>query len=208
VALPQPEGRGGYRGPSVTPEDFDDLFTRFLHTAYRLETLPFYDVGDIGQEAERFRAFREGAPIPERSVRTDPWMARIALSTLTEGKQWQRVRVVDDPLTEFERYELLSLAEAQAVGDRNFVVSREVAGPTLPEAWIFDSGTPDAHAVVMEYDDAGAWLGARHVGADMNVYGKELYVIEAAWRRTLRLAVPLNEYLAHGYRDQRVAGRA
>ena len=56
--------------------DLNACFDLFERTAERLEALPAYAVG--GAEEERLRAFRLGLPRPERSVRTSPWLARIA----------------------------------------------------------------------------------------------------------------------------------
>ena len=84
-------------------EDFDAHFDRFTRTVFRLETLQDYTAPG---EAERVEAFRCGRPRPERSVRTSPWLARIAVATVTEAKRWQRVRVVEEPLTGYTRYQL------------------------------------------------------------------------------------------------------
>jgi hypothetical protein len=171
----------------VTPEEFDALFDSFRHTVARLETLPAYDVG--GQEAVRLRAFRERLPRPLRSVSTDPWLARIAISTVTAGKVWTRVRVVDEPLTDYQRYQLASYRESQAVGERVLLVSRSVAD-VGPDFWLFDENEPDAHAVVMRYNERGQWLGAELVTDPNEVRGLagQLHAVEAG-------AVPLNEFL-------------
>jgi hypothetical protein len=86
----------------LTPEDFFAVFDTFHVSALRLETLPAFDVGDYGDEVLRLRAFREGLPLPEQSVLTDPWLAQVARTALA-GKTWDRVRIVDRPLTEYQR---------------------------------------------------------------------------------------------------------
>jgi hypothetical protein len=173
----------------VTPEEFDALFDTFHHTVARLETLPAYDVG--GQEAVRIQAFREGRPRPLRSVTTDSWLARIAVSTVTAGKRWTRVRVVDEPLTEYQRYQLTSHQEAQAAGERVLIVPRSAVGDVGPDFWLFDEAGPDAHAAVMRYDPEGRWLGASLVSYQDEVreLGERLHAAAAR-------AVPLNEFLA------------
>jgi hypothetical protein len=171
----------------VTPEEFDALFEAFRHTVARLETLPAYDVG--GQEAVRLHAFREGLPRPVRSVSTDPWLARIAITTVTAGKCWTRVRVVDEPLTDYQRYQLASLREAQAVGEEVLLVQRsaDVAGPDF---WLFDENEPDAHAVVMLYSEQGQWLGA-----DLVTDPREVRELAERLHAVAASAVPLNEFL-------------
>lgn len=141
----------------MTPERFDALFDTFHATAVRLETLPAYDVA--GYEGSRLAAFLAGAALPVRSVRTDPWLARIA-RTSTAGKVWQRVRVVDEPLTDYERFELAVYPETQAVGEEIVVVARPDVEVDGPDFWLLDAGTPDAHDVLMRYNERGEWRGA------------------------------------------------
>ena len=81
----------------MTPEEFDDEFDQFVVSAFRLETLQRYSVS---AEDTHMRAFREGTPRPERSVRTSPWLRRIALTTAA-GKSWSRVHVTQEPLSEY-----------------------------------------------------------------------------------------------------------
>lgn len=173
----------------MTPEEFDALFDSFRHTVARLETLPAYDVG--GSEAARIQAFREGRPRPLRSVATDPWLARIAVSTVTAAKQWIRVRVVDEPLTDYQRYQLASYRESQAAGEQVAITLRSFVGDAGPDFWLFDEGEPDAHAVVMSYDGQGHWLGAELVTdrSKVRALADQLHIVAAN-------AAPLNEFLA------------
>ena len=75
---------------AVARADLSACFDLFERTADRLETLPAYAVG--GSEEERLRAFRLGLPRPERSVRTSPWLARVARTTATGGTACDRSR--------------------------------------------------------------------------------------------------------------------
>lgn len=177
----------------MTPEDFDALFDTFRHSAYRLEALRAYQVG--GLEEARFEAFQRGQPLPERSVRTSPWVARIAVSTVKDGRDWSRTRVVDQPLTPFQRYQLESYRESQAVGEAVGLVERSRVGDVGSDFWLLDGGTDSARAVVMRYDDDGHWLGA-----DLVTDTAELVVLEERRQAVQAIAVPLNEFLAgtHG----------
>lgn len=172
----------------MTAADFDALFDSFTTSVVRLETLPAYLVG--GAEAERLRAFREGRPRPERSLRTDPWLRRIALTTVA-GKSWTRVRVVDTPLTEYQRYQLASHLEAQVVGERVLMASREDVSDRGEDFWLFDRGLPTARAAVMHYDRDGRWLGVDLVTdpAVLAELGKRVDTV-------CTVAAPLNEFLA------------
>ena len=101
-------------------DEFDAWFDRFERSTFRLETLQRYAVSE---EDERLRAFREGAPRPERSVRTSPWLRRIAVTTVA-GKRWQRVHIVEHPLSEYLCYEIEGYVES--------ATRRRSASPTGP----------------------------------------------------------------------------
>ncbi len=174
----------------MTPEEFGQLFDGFTDSAFRLETLPSYNVG--GQEAERIAAFRAGRPRPERSVRTDPWLRRIAL-TSSAGKSWTRVRVLDDPPTDYEQYQLVGYQESQAAGDCIRIVARGQFPAHGPDFWLFDQSTDHAQAVVMHYTPDGVPEEFVHLtgSADVQDLTKRAVAADA-------LAVPFNDYLAGG----------
>jgi hypothetical protein len=177
---------------AVTPEHFDALFDSFHTTAVRLETLPAYAVADY--EGERLTAFLEGRPLPLRTIATDPWLARMAATTLA-GKQWSRVRVLDEPLTDYEHFELAVYLESQAVGETIHVLPRSALATDGPDFWLFDGATPSPRAVLMDYGPDGSWLGARLVD-DPAV----IMMCRARLAQALGAARPLNEFLAvpHG----------
>lgn len=181
---------------SLTAQEFDALFDDFTSTVFRLEALPRYAIG--GAEAERIAAFEHGLPRPLRSVRTDPWLARIATSTITAGKSWSRLRVVDDPMTDYQRYQLESQREAQAVGEEVLLVRRaDVGFDPGPDFWLFDERDPlRAHAVLMHYDADGRIERRELIDGDM-CESRQLWRVK---KLALRHAVPLNSFLAvsHG----------
>lgn len=182
---------------------FDALFDRFTATAFRLEAQPTYRVGE---EDARMRAWRERTPRPERSVRTDPWLARIAVSTVA-GKHWQRVRVVDWPLPEYLRYELTGYGENQAVGEETLLVDRDVAARAgiLPphrstDVWLFDGGTQQARAAVLHYTADGAFEGFELIED-----AEQANRFETVRGRLVKIALPLNTWLTQHAAEQRVA---
>lgn len=142
----------------MTPDEFNAAFDSFQVSAFRLECLQTYAVS---AEDARLRAFREGLPRPERSVRTSPWLQRIAATTMA-GKSWMRVRLVRHPLTEYTRYELISFVESVAAGDETRIVDLN-AHPELadlgPDFWLFDGSSPMEFAIVINYDADGAVIG-------------------------------------------------
>ena len=174
----------------MTPEDFAACFDRFKESAFRLETLQRYTVPE---EAERIRLFREGRPRPERSVRTSPWLRRVAVTTAA-GKRWQRVHVVDHPLSEYLRYELVGYVESAAAGEEIRIADR-ATHPDLAKLttdfWLFDADGENPFGILMNYDDDGQLLG----------YELAQSPEELDWRRSerdvaLAHSVSLNEYLA------------
>lgn len=174
-------------------EEFNALFDAVSHTVFRLETLQTYDVP---VDDASLVAFRTGTPRPERSVRTSPWLRRIAATT-TAGVSWSRVRVVEHPLTEYSRWELLAYIESQAVGEQIHTVDRADVGDCGPDFWLLDAGTPTACAVLMHYTPAGELVNRELVTDDVPL-------ADLADRRDTALsdAVSLNGFLAH------LAGRA
>lgn len=171
----------------MTPEDFDTVFESFHSSAVRLEALPLYDAGE---ERARLKAAREGTPRPVRSVRTSPWLARMAVTTVA-GKSWSRVRILSEPPTDYERDELVSYVESQATGERISVVRRSEVTDSGPDFWLFDTGHPDARAAVMRY---GA--GGRFEGADLVTDPGVLAGLATRLKTVQAQAVPLNVYLA------------
>ena len=140
--------------------DLMACFDAFERSAVRIEALPAYDVP---AEAESLRAFARGLPLPERSVRTSPWLARIAQTTAA-GKSWSRTRVTGWPLTEYERFQL---AYGYPPSEQAGEVIRVARRPDHPELaalggdfWLFDGEDASPFAALMSYDGHGCYLGS------------------------------------------------
>lgn len=182
---------------SMTDEEFDACFDEARHSVFRLETLQRYTVVE---EAERIEAFRRGAPRPDRSVRTSPWLRRIAVSTAA-GLRWSRARLVELPVSEYVRYQLQGYVESAAAGEeiRLAVLNQK---PDLQQAieigdfWLFDGGTPQARAVALHYDHLGRPIGEELI-AEAGVLDRLTELHISVWNE----AQPLNEFLAHTYRQ-------
>lgn len=175
----------------MTLEEFDQLFDRFEVSAFHLETHQTYAVSE---EDERLRAFRQGLPRPERSVRTTPWLRRVAVTT-AEGKQWGRVHVIEHPLTEYLRYQLIGYVESQAAGEEIRLADRGTypeLGTLGPDFWLFDAGTSGAFGVLLHFDADGDLLGVEHV-TETGVVRELERQREVALARSASLA----EYLAY-----------
>ena len=113
------------------------------------------------------------------------------MSTLTGGKRWARTRVLDTPLTEYQRYQLTSYGESQAVGDEVRVACRGDVGDVGEDFWLFDADTGNEHAALMHYDDQGHWLGADLVDDPV-----VLATLKATRTRVDMRSVPFNEFVA------------
>lgn len=164
---------------------FQALFDAARQSVFRLEGRQNYA---IAADDDELVAFRTGAPRPERSVRTSPWLARIAVSTATRGVSWSRVRVIEYPLTEYTAYELVTYVESQAAGEQ--ILITEQPAP-CDDFWLFDAGTDHAVGVWMRYDVDGVQLG-RELVTDSDTLAQ----MAAVAARVTAEANPLNVWLA------------
>ena len=170
--------------------NFAACFDEFRVSAFRLETLRQYTVS---AEDERIAAFRERRPLPERSVRTSPWLRRIA-ETTAAGKHWSRVHVVDVPLSEYVRFEMVTYRESAQAGEDIRITDRR-ADPALDalqtDFWLFDAETDHPFAALMQYSADGHYVDAA-VTTDRTAIAE----CKAARDLALRYSVPLTTYLA------------
>ena len=122
-----------------------------FNDAFRWEARRAYN---IPYEREDFARFRAGNPRPPRDA---PWWAawldQIA-SLTAAGKTIARVRVLDDPPTDYQRWELSATAEyVQAGEDIQWLpreVARDIGIPFGYDWWLLD----DRHLIIMEFNDA------------------------------------------------------
>lgn len=172
----------------MSDADFSALYDQFTDTAFRLECRQTYAV--TAEDAST-TAFREGRPRPERSVRTSPWLARIARNTVVDGKDWSRVRLIEWPLTEYTRHELLAYVESQAAGEEIQLAPAAAVTWSGPDFWLFDAGTDHACAIELHYDAAGAVRERVYVDEP-----RRLRELVEARNAAVHAAVDLNVFLA------------
>ncbi len=169
--------------------DLPACFETFERSAIRLEVRPEYDVP---AEAASLEAFRLGQPLPERSVRTSPWLARIRQTT-GAGKTWSRTRVVGRPLTAYERFQLGYGYPPSAEAGEVIRIADRSAHPELAalggDFWLFDGDTATPFAALMSYDPGGAYLGSE-VTASPGVIAR----CRDQVRLAARYAVPLDVF--------------
>ncbi|MFJ3978294.1 DUF6879 family protein [Streptomyces sp. NPDC090021] len=137
-----------------------ELFERFQHEAFRLETLDDYSgSGNV----DAYRAFQAGQERPEGY--NAGWVEELRELT-HEGKRVYRVHVLKRPLTEYLRFELGWGYRTNMTGGEEFFILDVTDAPNpldaVPDFWLFDS----KDTAVMRYDDAAAYLGADVLSQD------------------------------------------
>lgn len=127
----------------------------FKQSAWRFEQQPSYD---IGYEQQQVDAFLAGKPVPPtENPELGAWMEQIAKQT-AEGKTVGRVRIVDSPLTDYQRWlQWLDRWNLEAGETIDYLPrGRAIKAGLLPAAgkadwWFFD----DERLMLMHFDEAG-----------------------------------------------------
>lgn len=134
----------------LTGGEFDALFDGVRYSAFRYESLPVYGVDE---EDDDLAAWLDGRAMAERSVRTDPWLARIARQTVVDDIDWCRVRHVTSPPSWYLAFEVPGYVESQAVGERILLTGERLWDGG--DFWLLDRNTRRARAVLQHYDEDG-----------------------------------------------------
>jgi len=121
------------------------LLQNFERSAFRLETLPEYNVP---QEAEMVARFKRGEPVDLPD--DHPWLERVR-HHCRAGKLMRRVRVVTYPLTDYLRMEMAWYRKSVAAGEDIRITETRLSG----DFWLFDDQT----VVVLHYDSEGRFTG-------------------------------------------------
>jgi hypothetical protein len=163
--------------------DWQGLFTGLRSSWFRLETLQQYEVD---YESDEYREFLQTGRLDREP---GPWQQMISEHTRA-GRKLQRVHVVQEPLTDYVRYEFAAYEHNQRAGEeiRLIPTPEEVWPHDLPRGqdfWLFD----DADAWAMVYDEAGRFIAAEQVTAPEDIERCR------RWRDVaLRLSIPLADY--------------
>jgi hypothetical protein len=172
----------------VPPGEFRDVFDRFHAGVFRFEALQHYTSPD---EEPIISAFLNGLPRPPDPGK-DEWTS-VVRAGRRNGRTFERVHVVTEPLTDYMRFELTwSYAPNVAAGEDVRVVP---VGPSehwpadLPrhDFWLFDNAELYA---TRYHPDGTTWLGVERIRNPDDV------LQASEWRTTaLRLAVPWARYV-------------
>ncbi|MFF3337999.1 DUF6879 family protein [Streptomyces flavidovirens] len=156
------------------------LFAEFERTAWRLETRRGYA---SDRQGERFKAFMRGVePQPEPE---HPWNVNVRERT-AQGAQFSRVRIIDDPPTDGQRFLMATAAGNVAAGEDIRVLPRaEATQLKLPDfdLWLFDSRT----LVRMHIDDTDTTTGVEVIEDPEQVLAA-CRARDAAWRTAVPTA--------------------
>lgn len=165
-------------------DEITHLFTEFEHTAWRLETQRGYATDRVSPNWPRFQRGESFGYDP-----ASPWHANIRAQTET-GKWYGRVRLVDDPPTEGQRFLLATGLGNVAAGEdiRNlYRADAERLGLPTYDLWLFDSRT----VVRFVIDEDGVTLGVS-IHDDPESVVHACRARDAAWH----FAVPTRQFQA------------
>ncbi|MFD7325007.1 DUF6879 family protein [Streptomyces sp. NPDC059875] len=162
--------------------DISDLFAEFKHTAWRLETRRGYA---SDRKSPRWARWKAGADITADPL--NAWRENVQ-KQVAAGKRFERVRLVDEPLTEGQAFLVASgLGNVAAGEDIRNLTRTEAEQLRLPDYdfWLFDSRT----LVRFVFDEDDHTLGVI-VSEDPAEVATACQVRDAAWHH----AVPTAEY--------------
>lgn len=140
---------------AATDEDLlwsDNLLRSFRRSAFRLETRDTYA---LSYEQADFEQFLAGTPTPPIELEWwRPWLNEIAQLT-TDGKTVSRVRVLSEPPTDYQRWEMWAAPWHTRAGERIGYMPRSRAEqlgiPLLHDWWLLD----DERVIAMWFTDTG-----------------------------------------------------
>jgi hypothetical protein len=170
----------------LSEADLDPFFDAIRREAFRVEALPSYAVP---VESAGLGAYLAGEPFQKSEAGQQ--FNEFIRGQVEAGVTWRRVRVVQGPLSDYERWECeWGFAQSEQLGHRTFVLDRaESADP--PELPGYDWWMLDERAVLLFHYDDGRFAGADVVDEPGRV-AEHVRYRDAA----LAAAVPFPEYWA------------
>lgn len=143
--------------------DFDTLFEMFTEEAFRLETLPVYDVPE---EKEAIIEFKETGKVINNIDKE--WMDLLKI-----GKPVKRLRLLSNPLSSYEVFELEVYKSNIKYGEDIRICNRDDYNEKLQDFWIFDM----RWIGIMNYDKDGKFLNM-----DFHEANKEELELAEKWK--------------------------
>lgn len=173
--------------------DIGEAFAGFKKSAKRLEILQEYRIE--GDEWDTFTKFQAGQPTPVYAE-LEEWMSMLD-AWHKDGKEVERIRVIENPLTSYLKYEIdLGYIPSALHGQKVYFISKEkferiCQNKIRSDFWIFD----DEIVFELLYDERGSFLGNREISS--NNYSTILNELK-------KNAIPL-EQVVQQIREQKVA---
>ncbi|WP_346186136.1 DUF6879 family protein [Streptomyces osmaniensis] len=161
----------------ISFDEFDGMFTALRHSAWRLESRRRYAWDEQQGTYRQFLA--EGRVDWDLN---DPWCKERREQTAL-GKRFERVRIVDEPLAEGQRYLLDNARRNAAVGEVIRVLARSKAdelGLPREDFWLFDARV----VALLRFDGADEMTGVDLVTDPVEVL-RYAQVREAAWHHSV-----------------------
>jgi hypothetical protein len=141
----------------------------FRASAFRLECRQHYD---NPAEREWFARYLQTGEVPAFTPDNDAWCKLVA-EARAAGKAVQRVHLVQEPPSDYVRFELAcQRASLDAGGDIRVIAFRDAEARPLGDHghrgdfWLFDDQT----VVELDYDQEGRFLGARQAQESVEYY--------------------------------------
>jgi hypothetical protein len=127
-------------------------------SAWRFEQQRQYD---IGYEEAQLQAFLDGHPeSPLENPELGAWMHQVAAQRAA-GKVIGRVRIVDSPITDYQRWMAWMDRWNIEAGEQIDYLTRTALAQLPPSPlgdadwWLFDEATPDARVMIMHFTETG-----------------------------------------------------
>ena len=143
-------------GTPITQAQFAEMFRTFRESAFHLETREFYA---MTYERDAFQRFLDGRPLQPSGL---PWW-QAWLDEMRElarqGKRIRRVRVLSEPPSDYQRWELWGTSWHTEAGEEIRYMSRrraeQIGLPLDHDWWVFD----DERLIITRFTDAGEIAG-------------------------------------------------
>jgi len=160
-------------GRAITEDAFAELFHRFRRSAWRWEARTHYA---LDYEEADFRQFLAGTPADPPDVPWwRPWLDDMQ-SLTQQGKTIGRVRVLAEPPTDYQRWEMWATPWHAAAGESIAYMTRTRARslglPLDDDWWLFD----DELLLLMRFDDVGR-IDGKTLVTDADIIARH-----CAWR--------------------------
>jgi hypothetical protein len=143
------------KGPET---EFWQQLREYQSSAWRFEQQRQYDVG---YEDVQLQAFLNGDPeSPMDNPELGGWMRQVAAQRAA-GRTIGRVRIVDSPITDYQRWMAWMDRWNVEAGERIDYLLRADLARVSPapfgdaDWWLFDEARPDARVMIMYFTEAG-----------------------------------------------------